>query len=181
MAEATILLLLGSLDRQSFWPWRRSSNARRRRCWAAANLGTRAAATPGQRRVEGRGDPRAATCSGGRRRSRVRLRRPEGGGASREAGGDPDRGRRRRPKEGPWRGSDSRRVDPRDGGERTEAHGRTEGGMCKKCTHGGGSGGRLDAKISQISPLPLDGDPVAFVGVSKVSTKTLVSIGYGAF
>ena len=52
--------------------------------------------------------------------------------------------------------------------------------MCKKCTHGGGSGGRLDAKISQISPLPLDGDPVAFVGVSKVSTKTLVSIGYGA-
>ena len=51
--------------------------------------------------------------------------------------------------------------------------------MCKKCTHGGGSGGRPDAKIYQISPLPSDGDPVAFVGVSIVSTKTLVSIGYG--
>ena len=51
--------------------------------------------------------------------------------------------------------------------------------MCKKCTHGGGSGGRLDAKISQISPLPSDGDSVASVGVSKVSTGTLVFIGYG--
>jgi len=80
MAEATILLLLGSLDRQSSWPWRRSSNARRRRCWAAANLGTRAAATPGQRRVEGRGDPRAATKAGCA---------VEGGGAVESGRGDP--------------------------------------------------------------------------------------------
>ena len=80
MAEATILLLLGSLDRQSSWPWRRSSNARRRRCWAAANLGTRAAATPGQRRVEGRGDPRVATKAGCA---------VEGGGAVESGGGDP--------------------------------------------------------------------------------------------
>ena len=57
---------------------------------------------------------------------------------------------------------------------------RTQVGFAKQGTVGG-SGGRLDAKISQISPLPLDGDPVAFVGVSKVSTKTLVSIGYGPF
>jgi len=40
--------------------------------------------------------------------------------------------------------------------------------------------GRLDEKISHLSPLPSDGDPVASVGVSKVSTNTLVSIGYGA-
>ena len=146
--------------------------------WDEGGGDPRAAASGGQGRPQGGDEGRL--CSGGRRRSRVRLRRPEGGGASREAGSDPDRGRRRRPNEGPRRGSDSRRVDPRDGGERMEAHGRTEGVMCKKCTHGGGSGGRLDAKISQISPLPSDGDPVAFVGVSKVSTKTLVSIRYGA-
>ena len=40
--------------------------------------------------------------------------------------------------------------------------------------------GRLDEKISHLSPLPSDGDPVASVRVSKVSTNTLVSIGYGA-
>jgi len=61
-----------------------------------------------------------------------------------------------------------------------EANGRTEGGMCKNSRERWGRWGRLNAKISQICPLPSDGDPVVYMGVYKVCTRILVSIGYGA-
>ena len=57
---------------------------------------------------------------------------------------------------------------------------RTQGGFAKHKGNGWGRCGRLDEKSPQLCPLPSDGDPVASVGVSKVSTGTLVSIGYGA-
>ena len=58
---------------------------------------------------------------------------------------------------------------------------RTQGGFAKHKGNGWGRCGRLDEKSPQLCPLPSDGDPVASVGVSKVSTGTLVSIGYGPF
>ena len=56
---------------------------------------------------------------------------------------------------------------------------RTQGGFAKHKGNGWGRCGRLDEKSPQLCPLPSDGDPVASVGVSKVSTGTLVFIGYG--
>ena len=44
-----------------------------------------------------------------------------------------------------------------------------------------GEGGCLYANCSQICPAPSDGDSVVSVRVSKVCTRTLVSIGYDAF
>ena len=43
-----------------------------------------------------------------------------------------------------------------------------------------GRGGRENAKFPHLYPVPSDGDPVASVGVSKVCTRSLVSIGYCA-
>ena len=51
--------------------------------------------------------------------------------------------------------------------------------MCKNSRERWGRWGRLNAKISQICPLPSDGDPVVYMGVSNVCTRILVSIGYG--
>ena len=55
-----------------------------------------------------------------------------------------------------------------------------EGANCKMSSQRRGGGGRLHEKISHLSPLPSDGDPVTSFEVSKVSTGGLVSIGYGA-
>ena len=55
-----------------------------------------------------------------------------------------------------------------------------EGANCKMSSQRRGGGGRLDEKISHLSPLPSDGDPVASFEVSKVSIGGLVSIGYGS-
>jgi hypothetical protein len=57
----------------------------------------------------------------------------------------------------------------------------TEGPNAKGAGNGGVRGGRLNEKIPRLCSVPSDGDPVASVGVSKVCTKSLVSIGYGAY
>ena len=57
---------------------------------------------------------------------------------------------------------------------------RNGGGCEKKTRHRWGSGGRLDANVPQIGSVHSDVDPVVSVGVSKVCTRTLVSIEYGA-
>ena len=71
--------------------------------------------------------------------------------------------------------------DGRNGGA-DGAVGVADGGMFLQNSQARwGEGGRLNANCSQICPAPLDGNPVVSVGVSKVCTDTLVSIGYGAF
>ena len=71
----------------------------------------------------------------------------------------------------------------RSGGDETEAPPARDGterrGDAKK-RHRWGEGGRLSENVPQICPVPSDEDPVVSVGVSKVCTKILVSIGYGA-
>ena len=52
--------------------------------------------------------------------------------------------------------------------------------MRKRTRHRWGEGRRLSENVPQICPVPSDGDPVVSVGVSKICTKTLVFIGYGA-
>ena len=70
--------------------------------------------------------------------------------------------------------------DGRNGGA-DGAVGVADGGMFLQNSQARwGEGGRLNANCSQICPAPLDGNPVVSVGVSKVCTDTLVSIGYGA-
>ena len=66
-----------------------------------------------------------------------------------------------------WRGKEGRRNG-------------TEGPNAKGAGNGGVRGGRLNEKIPRFCSVPSDGDPVASVGVFKVCTKPLVSIGYGA-
>jgi len=69
--------------------------------------------------------------------------------------------------------------DGRNGGA-DGAVGVADGGMFLQNSQARwGEGGRLNANCSQICPLPSDGNPVVSVGVSKVCTETLVSIGYG--
>ena len=61
----------------------------------------------------------------------------------------------------------------------TERRG-TEGPNAKGAGNGGVRGGRLNEKIPQFCSVPSDGDPLAFIGVFKVYTKSLIFIGYRA-
>jgi len=53
-------------------------------------------------------------------------------------------------------------------------------GANAKLAGNGGRGGRENTKFLHLYPMPSDGDPVVSVGVFKIYTRSLVSIGYGA-
>ena len=68
-------------------------------------------------------------------------------------------------------------VTEGDGTEADGAWGEQRQGANAKLASNGGRGGRENTKFPQLYPMPSDGDPVASVGVFKIYTKSLVSIG----
>ena len=68
-----------------------------------------------------------------------------------------------------------------DGTAANSAWGYVWRGVLRKSQARWGEGGRLSENVPQICPVPSDGDPMVSVGVSKVCTRILVSIGYCAF
>ena len=125
-------------------------------------------------RLEGGGAGGAGGAVGHPARNRGEA--VEGGGALGGRGGAVGRMRARFP----WRqaagvsdlGETKRRLHQRV----TERNG---GGMRKK-RHRWGEGGRLSENVPQICLVPSDGDLVVSVGVSKICTRILISIEYGA-